>query len=332
MALAQQSHAESTLEKDLAAHLAHIKHRRFITFNSENDLYGGGTDRNYTNGARVTYFDLGARPPEIFDKVAALIPTFSINPTTSIYYTLGHNLYTPKDITRATQDPRDRPWAAFLYGAAGLVSVTGNHVDEIEATLGVVGPMALGRQVQTFVHENISDSPTPRGWRNQIRNEPGVMLAWQRRWPGRYGGEALGFRAGAEPHFGLTLGNVYTYAGAGLNLSLSPYDGRFQDAPIRVRPAMPGTGAFIVPDSRFAWHLFGGIEGRAVARNIFLDGNTFRDSYRVDKHPLIADASAGVAFTYGRARLSYAIVWRSPEFTKQDEGDVFGIVSLGFRY
>lgn len=323
---------EPTLEEDIVQHLSHIKKRHFITLNSENDLYGGGTDRNYTNGARITYFNLGAKPPAIFNTLADFVPTFSVNRTTSIYYTLGHNLYTPKVITMAVQDPNDRPWAAFLYASAGLVSVTNNHVDELEATLGVVGPAALGRQVQTFVHKNISNSPLPRGWGNQLDNEPGVMLGWQRRWPGRFGAKAMGFRGAVEPHLGVTLGNIYTYANAGLSLRVSPYDGRFQDDPIRVRPAMPGTGAFIVPDNSFSWHLFGGIETRGVARNIFLDGNTFTDSYRVDKFPFVADASAGIAFTYGRARLSYALVYRTKEFVKQDNGDVFGTVSLGFRY
>lgn len=330
---ARAEEQKETLQQQIAQRLVNVKDRKFITLNSENDLYGGGTDQNYTNGARITYFDMGKRPPEIFDVLDRLVPTFSINPTTSVYYSLGHNLYTPKDITRVTQDPNDRPWAAFLYTSAGLVSVTNNHIDEIEATLGIVGPAALGRQVQTFVHENISDSPTPRGWDNQLSNEPGLMLSWQRRWPERYGFEGpLGLSTGVEPHFGVTLGNIYTYTNAGLSLRLSPSSGRFQDDPARVRPAMPGTGAFIVDDGQFSWHLFGGIEGRAVARNIFLDGNTFADSYSVDKKIFVGDASAGIAFTYGHTRLSYALMYRTKEFDKQDDPSIFGTVSLGYRF
>lgn len=324
---------EPSLEQEVAQRLSTMSEKRFITFNSENDLYGGGTDRNYTNGARVTWFEAGKQPPGIFDRIDDIVPTFKINKTTSIYYSLGHNLYTPKDITRTTQDPNDRPWAAFLYGSAGLVSITDNHMDEVEATLGIVGPAALGRQVQSFVHEHISNSPTPRGWDNQLKNEPGIMLSWQRRWPERYGIEGpMGLSVGVEPHLGATVGNIYTYANGGLSLRLSPASGRFQDDPTRVRPSMPGTGAFSVPEGVFTWQIFGGVEGRAVAQNIFLDGNTFADSYSVDKVPFVMDASAGVAFTYGRTRLSYAVVYRSREFQKQEEGDVFGTVSLGFRF
>lgn len=323
---------EPTLQDIITQKLSTVEDRHFITFNSENDLYASGDDRNYTNGARVTYYKMGEQPPAFFNAIDRLIPTFTINPTTSIYYSLGQNIYTPKDITRATQDPNDRPWAAFLYGSAGMTSVTDNHIDEVEATLGIIGPYALGKEVQTFVHDHISDSPTPRGWDNQLKTEPGVMLSWERRFPERFGFDAGNFSAGVEPHFGVTLGNVYTYANTGLSFRLSPHEGRWQDDPIRVRPNMPGTGAFFVPENKWSWELFGGVEGRAVARDIFLDGNTFADSYSVDKVPLVGDATAGLAFTYNKVRISYAVVYRTKEFQDQDDPSVFGTVSLGIRY
>lgn len=322
-----------TLQQEVARRLVDLKERRFITFNSENDLYApGGNDANYTNGARVTFFHVGEKPHPVFQNLDRIVPVFTINPTTSVYYSLGHNLYTPKDITLVAQDPNDRPWAAFLYGAAGLVSITDNHIDEMEATIGIIGPAALGEQVQKFVHEHISDSPTPRGWDNQLKNEPGLMLSWERRWPELYGHEALGLSAGFTPHLGATVGNIYTYASAGVNFRLSPFESRWQDSPIRVRPSMPGTGAFMTKEDKFSWYLFSGVEGRAVARNIFLDGNTFADSHDVDKMPLVADLNAGLALTYGPARLSYALIYRTKEFDKQDDPSVFGTVSFGYRF
>lgn len=323
---------EPTLQTDLTRAIRKRKNEKFLTFNSENDMYGGGTDRNYTNGARMTYFSLGSPVPEFFHAIDRMVPTFSINETTSISWSLGHNLYTPSDIEIAAPQNDDRPWAAFLYGSAGLVSVTKNHIDSLEATVGIVGPAALGEQVQKFIHNHVSDSPMPKGWRHQLKNEPGLMLSWERSWRERYGIEALGWNAGATPYIGATLGNIYTYANAGVTFYLSPYDGRMQDTPVRVRPAMPGTGAFLVPENRFSWYLFGGVEGRAVGRNIFLDGNTFTDSHSVDKKYFVADATAGLALTYGRARVSYAIIYRTEEFHGQDGGDIFGTVTLGLRF
>lgn len=306
---------------------------KFITFNSENDMYGSGSDRNYTNGARVTFFDFDASIPQFAHVLDRLVPTFSINETTGIYYSLGHNLFTPKDIDVAAAQPDDRPWAAFLYASAGLTSFTRNHVDNIEATLGVVGPAALGEQVQKAIHRHVSDSPMPKGWSHQLKNEPVLMLSWERSWPERYGFETLGWTSAATPYFGATVGNAYTYANAGMTFSLSPFEGRFQDTPVRVRPAMPGTGAFVIPENTFSWYLFGGVEGRAMARNIFLDGNTFTDSHSVDKKPFVADLTAGVALTYSKVRLSYALVYRTKEFDEQtNDGDMFGTVTLGIRF
>src|SRR5262249_11903501 len=114
-----KSDSSGTLQSDVENELAKTSGKQFLTFNVENDLFGGGTDRNYTSGVRVTWFDASAKPPAIFDNISKIFPTFTINDTTSVYYTAGQNLYTPKDITSAVQDPRDRPWAAFLYGAAG---------------------------------------------------------------------------------------------------------------------------------------------------------------------------------------------------------------------
>ena len=323
--------AQTTLQQEASAVMDRVMDDRFLTFNVENDLFGGGTDQNYTSGVRLSYFRLGADLPEFAYALDRVIPTFSINKTTSIYWSVGQNLYTPEDISAVAQNPDDRPWAGFLYASAGLATITDNHVDEIEASVGVIGPAALGEQTQKLVHK-IVNSPTPRGWDNQLENEPGLILSWNRRFPSRYSFETLGLNASAEPHFGATIGNVYTYANSGVSFRLRPLAGKWQDDPVRVRPAMPGTGAFVVPAGVFAWHLFAGAEGRAVARNVFLDGNTFRDSHSVDKENFIFDANAGIAFTYGKARLSYALVYRSREFETQDDPSIFGTMSLGFRF
>ena len=305
--------------------------RRFLTFVSENDLYGGGTDKNYTNGARVTYFEFGAEPPVLAEWLDWLVPSFRVNETTSVYYSLGHNLYTPEDIEAPVPDPADRPYAAFLYGSAGFVSVTDDHIDDLELTLGVVGPLALGEQIQRNVHEAI-DSPDPAGWDFQLENEPGIILSWQRSWPEAYAAMPGPLLFRATPHVGATLGNIYTYANVGLTLQLLPEADRWQAQPLRVRPSIPGSGVFAPPRGGWSWSVFAGVEGRAVGHNIFLDGNTFEDGPSVDKRPLVADASAGIAFTLGWTRLSYTLNWRSKEFEGQQDESIFGAVALGFRF
>jgi len=124
----------------------------------------------------------------------------------------------------------------------------------------------------------MTNSDDPKGWENQLDNEIGVNVAWQRRWPGWKTwdvGDDLWLSA--APQIGLSLGNIYTHAETGMNVRLSPKSERFSDMPLRVRPAMPGTGYFPKPAGEWSWSVFGGVNGRLVGRNIFLDGNTFEE-------------------------------------------------------
>jgi hypothetical protein len=306
---------------------------RVITLVVENDMLGKGTDQNYTSGISLTYLDLEFEIPQLARELDRYIPTFVLNETSSVYYTLGHNIYTPDDITLSQQLDDDRPWAGFLYGSMGLVSVNEDHVDNLEVTLGIVGPLAFGEQFQKFTHKHISDSPKPRGWDNQLKNEPGLMIGWQRRWPEFFTQEFLNLNFALEPNIGVTLGNIYTYANTGWSFRLGPEAEKWQDTPARVRPAIPGTGFFQIPDdSPWSWFFFGGVDGRAMARNIFLDGNTFTDSHSVDKHYLVADANVGFAVTYEQFRASYTLNYRTAEYQAQDDNDIFGALSFAYRF
>ena len=46
-------------------------------------------------------------------------------------------------------------------------------------------------------------------------------------------------------------------------------------------------------------HLFASVDGPGIARNIFLGGNTVRDSHSVNKKPFVADAAVGIAANFG---------------------------------
>ena len=321
-----------TVEDDVVKRIKKTSEKDFISLSVENDVLGGGTDQFYTSGVRLTWFNVSTPVPPVIDEMADMVPTFDLNESTSTFFTLGQNIYTPEDIKIQSNQDNDRPWAGFLYGSVGLATLENNHIDELEFTLGVVGPEALGEQAQKLIHTHLTDSPTPRGWRNQLNFEPGVILSAGRRWPRFFYEETGGFRFAAEPNVNVSLGNIYTYAGGGFSVSMSPDDGALRDKPPRVRPAMPGSGFFETPENGFGWVVVAGVDGRAVARDIFLDGNTFEDSHSVDKKHFVADASAGIAFTLDRYRLSYSINARNKEFDGQDEPAVFGSVTLGLRF
>ena len=87
-------------------------------------------------------------------------------------------------------------------------------LDSIEFQIGVVGPYALGEETQNFVHEVRLIDPF-EGWDNQIKNEIGVALHYERKWklfePIKLGS----FEYDAIPHAGASLGNVVTQANIG---------------------------------------------------------------------------------------------------------------------
>lgn len=303
-------------------------------FQIENDLFGGDSDRNYTNGVRITWLSAEGDVPDWVSEPASYVPFFEPDGELRVLFGLGQNLYTPTDITVRELQPTDRPYAGWLYGSVGLVSDNGQILDNLQLDIGVVGPAALGSPVQEFVHDLI-DTRDPSGWDNQLKNEPGITLFYERKWRSLLEFDKFvpgfpGYGVDATPHVGVALGNVFTYGATGLTLRFGknlPAD----YGPPRIRPSLPGSN-FFVSDGSFGWYLFAGVEGRAIARNIFLDGNTFRDSHSVEKKPIVGDLQVGAAVTYGDWRLSYTQVYRTREFDDQSSDDVFGSVNLSYKF
>ncbi|WP_292882969.1 lipid A deacylase LpxR family protein [Nisaea sp.] len=296
-----------------------------FNFTIENDMVNG-TDRNYTNGAALQYTDTLNRVP--WSVRAAAAPFVDPDADIRVTYQLGQNLYTPQDIERKIPDPNDRPYGAWLYGAVGVLADTEDTVTSLQLSLGVVGPAALGEPVQSFVHSAI-DTREPRGWDSQIKNEPALLLTFERKWNEKLLGAPYGYQIDAAPYVGGALGNVFTHINGGMMLRFGKDLPTGDYGPPRIQPSTPGSGYF-EPADDFGWYLFAGIEGRLVGRNIFLDGNTFTDSPSVDKRVMVGDFTYGIVFNVGRARISLTQVVRTPEFSGDDDFSTFG--SLGVTY
>ena len=309
---------------------------QYINVQFENDLFGNGADRHYTHGSRISF--LTDEQPTNFEEkikstVLAPIPDFLIPKSRRISFILGQNIFTPEDITKSELIDEDRPYAGWLYLGAGFVSEGGGErrpfLENLEINLGVVGPASLAEHTQTQWHRLIG-SKLPRGWDNQLENEPGLVIFYERKWPMRPP-EQWTTWMDLTPHAGFALGNVYTFFATGLTLRVGndlPND----YGPPRIRPGLSGSG-FFKPTSRFTWYIFAGVEGRAVGRNIFLDGNTFADSHSVDKKTLVGDLQVGIVMTLFRNfRVGFTNIFRTKEFDGQPEPDDFGSFSLSYRW
>ncbi len=301
----------------------------------ENDFFTPrGSDQHYTNGVRLEVLSRpisGSNVPDWSRKPYEAWPAFDLSATRRVGFALGQNIYTPAGTDQRVPDPRDRPYAAWAYLGAILATERADRLDTVELDLGVVGPAAGGREVQNGFHKVIN-VPKANGWDHQLHNEPGIMLSAERRW--RFGAPTVlpaGLEVDAIPIVGASAGNVMTYADAGVMLRIGQGLG-VDFGPPRIRPALPGSPGAGAGVNGFGWYLFAGVDGRAVVRDLFLDGNSFRTSPSVDKKPLVADFEMGFAILIGQARVTYTYVQRTPEFHGQPGPDRFGALSFSWRF
>ena len=99
------------------------------------------------------------------------------------------------------------------------------------------------------------------------------------------------------PSASAALCNADTYGSVATTLRIG---NRLANAfvPPRIRPSVAGSEYYEPgPDERHGAYLFFSIGARAVARNIFLDGNTFTSSYTVEKKDVVGDLQVGGAFS-----------------------------------
>ncbi len=304
----------------------------------ENDSLSSGADRNYTSGIELSYTSPNnARIPAWLDNAATPFTQFFSHADPTFWgASVGQAIFTPQDIQADPAPPDQHPYAGWLFVQLMVAAEVapndrrGGHLDTYELEFGLVGPSALGEEAQNSIHK-VLGAPSAKGWDSQLHDEFAFAASFDRRWrwlplgvPG-----VAGLSFDATPQIGFTVGTLRDEARAGLilrlgNLLTSDY------GPPRVRPSLAGVEHFAnVP---FSWNVFAGVEGRAVARDLFLDGNTFESSARVERIPYVADFQAGFSMSLREWRMTYTFVWRTDEFTTQQGRQDFGSLSFSRRF
>lgn len=284
--------------------LAAASQSGFVTLTLENDFFAG-YDRHYTNGLQVAW----TSGPDVV-------------------YAIGQRIYTPADTGRELPDFADRPYAGWLYGLADIRRQHGEATDHLTITAGIVGPASGARQTQSAAHRLLQEEQS-RGWGAQLKNEPTLGLGFERTWPStmrtRFGKQSLDF----SPRVGATIGNALTYANVGAvvrfgenlpndvpayHISLGPSRDGFRGTPLR------------------GWYVWTGVDGRAVARNMFLEGNTNHELPSVDRKPYGYDVQGGIVYAAPDMRIGFSVVRRSREFDGQPSADRFGQLTVSWAY
>ena len=319
-----------------------IHHPALYNFRLENDLFNN-TDSDYTSGVNFSWVSANLQnfldDPCLPHWVRQFNQMFesaqpSAGTSRNMVITAGQLMFTPKDRTRTDVIRTDRPYAGWLYLGLGYNARNDQRMDSAEINLGVVGPAALGQQSQNFIHD-LRGIPRFNGWDNQLKNELGLQLVAERKkriWEYQ---RSSGPQLDGIVHYGASLGNVRTYLNAGLALRIGSHiPNDFGTSPIR--PG--GDGSAPLEDNathRFSeggLHAFISADARLVARDIFLDGNTFAESHHVEKRLVVGDIASGFAWQWPGGKLAYAHYINSKEFYGQSATHGYGSVTLSIEY
>ena len=301
------------------------------------------TDRHYTNGMRIGYVpdEMWAPFQSSTDFLVQWLGHGGFSGSSADQradgWVFGQDMYTPEDVLAYIPDPNDRPYAGWTYFGLTSLAQSNNDIfsmdqqDTLEVDIGIVGPEARAGETQNWFHRliNVAES---NGWNSQIGTEPGLLITRTIKLRSKSWDEwnDWGLGIDAIPHATGQLGNIKIGASAGAT---------FRFGQNLSEDFGPIYGTFAIPrqaPKSYVWAIYAGAEGRAVGRDIFLDGNTFKDSPDVDRNPFVLETRAGIMghlpFAEGwgikGARVDISHVIRSREFRTQDKIDRYGSLKL----
>jgi lipid A 3-O-deacylase len=298
------------------------------TLQGENASISAGTptDRLYVNGLRLGWTSPTTVVPNV---LADLGHTLWGGGQQRVAIDLVQQIYTPVDTTASVPSRFDRPYAGVLLGNFSLMSDADDSRSVLTLSVGVVGPGAGAQNVQNGFHNLIGQDHT-NGWDSQIQNVPAIEVLHERTWRLPMGTVA-GLETDALPSLTVGLGDLRDYLQTGVTFRFG--QGLDSDFGVpRVRPGLSGGDAFM-PTRPFAWYVFAGADGQAVAYDLLLQSTPFRGGPHVSTTWDVAEMQGGFAVMAYGMRLTFAYVAQTQEFSGQTGGlHQFGSASISFRF
>lgn len=297
----------------------------------ENDVFAKSGDRYYTHGTQVSYLTR-VEPDYWLTGVARLVPFYHISEqTNAVTHTVGQKIFTPDDTDSTEIIADDRPYAGYLYYNTTLLSrIDRNEYLEsgnmLGLTIGIVGPSSRAEDTQKWYHDTIGID-SPNGWDNQLHDELALGISYTRLWSIVIPATPH-FEFGVAPHFTMSLGNVYTYGAGGVMFRFGTHL-KGDLSPPNISPGFPGA-SFFDTSQKYNWYFFAGHESRVIARNIFLDGNSYGSSPTVTKERLIGDHQFGFAVHTNKVRIALSQMIRTKEYTTQEDQMQYGAINISF--
>ncbi len=284
-----------------------------VSLRWENDVLAG-RDRDYSNGMSIAF---ATRGEAMLGRFWRLFGEDSGRCVCGCE--VAQMIMTPANIKLAIPDPEDRPYSGVLYGAFTTQYIRDGSFHGLKLIVGVVGPSALAKETQRLVHE-LTRSDEPRGWDHQLKDEPIVNVVYEHRRRFTLLPPRDKFSVELIPTAGVMFGNLFVQAHAGAQLRAGfslPDD--FGTTLLRGLGNLPFPHASRKEDDRGenGVYVFAGGGGNIVGRNLTLDGNTFRDSPRVEKELFFPAAEFGVSFWSKHFQATFSYVLWGEEYKRQ---------------
>jgi lipid A 3-O-deacylase len=283
-------------------------------------------DRHYTNGSAISF----AHQP---DWVSGFADTATFGETfdrTAAGYIFGQLIFTPEDTATSRLLRKDRPYAGYLFGGVYVQRANAHTFDQAQLDLGVVGPSSRAEQAQKTIH-NLINIDKPNGWDNQLGDEPTAQLFLRRKWRMQLDPVVLADAQLSQqliPQVELAAGSVYRHVLAGATWRIGhnlPDD----FGPGRLADVAAATGT---PSKGWGAYGFLRVAGRVVEHDLFLEGNSYKDSPGVNAKTLVGEIQAGVSAFYHyngwNIQANYSQTFASEQFDGQDGSDSFGALML----
>ncbi len=300
-----------------------------VTLQVENDAVStlkGTSDQYYTSGLRLGYVSPTDAVPGFLESFGHAVWGDGVQ---RVSLNLSQSLFTPRDTQAHNPSREDRPYAGILALTGQLIHDTDTARSVLSVEAGVVGPAALGKEVQNGFHSIIGDTGN-NGWSHQLHNEPIVEITPERTWRVPLG-DVGPVSFDALPSVTVGVGNLRDYAQAGLLFRFG--QGLDSDFGVsRIQPGISGTDAY-TPTQPLAWYFFAGADAQAVGLDLTLNGNTYSSSRHVAPKWDVGEFEAGLAVMLYGVRVTYSQVWQTQEFRTQKAGLFsFGSLAASVRF
>lgn len=277
-------------------------------------------DADYTNGIDLSLELAGAplwgrllapRAP----RCAAAAPADSVCTATTLAF--GQKIFTP-EIDGENPVLGQRPYAGWLYASATASVQSARRARGVGVEVGVTGRASLAETVHTAWHRIAGFIP-PEGWQNQLGFEPAFRIRYDERvlLADVHSGGVRTFTL--APAWGADAGTVHVGAHAGVEA--------------RAGWAVPHPWSAAADRGAGPASVYGiaRVQQNAVARDLFLDGSTFRPSLHVDRRPLVWEYELGAGARVHAFTLEYRALTRGREYQTQPGPHTWGTFELRYR-